>query len=350
MAVLEGDAFEAFDEGVAHELVYGGLVVVEAVVEGLVADFAALEGIGLGGLAGDLFEVVQEDASGYHFLYGVGAQQVVVDLVEWPGIGAPVAPGPFLGVADGSYAFQVDAGHDPGGVVLFDQVGEGQVGGIGVVDVPPHDEREGSYAGGPEDVGVGGGFGSAFEHALVDGAEFVEVVALVGARPGVHEGEHAGDEQRGFVVGDGEGAGKDGAGFAVFALAVAEEEAVGGGVVVADAAGLPDEGAADLRALVDVCAGGEDKVVADHSVSDLYGGVGIAVDGAVFQSAGAFYVGVVADADVVYGAGVEQGDVCSDGAGAGGVAAGVAGNALFELLDELWPVAVEGDDVGELGG
>ena len=58
----------------------------------------------------------------------------------------------------------------------------------------------------------------------MNGSQLIHVVALIRARTGVHEAEHTGDEQCGLVVCYGERSGKDGAGFSVLALAVAEEE------------------------------------------------------------------------------------------------------------------------------
>ena len=55
--------------------------------------------------------------------------------------------------------------------------------------MPAHYDGEGADLGGPEHIGVAGGFGAAFDDALVDRAELVHVVALVGAGAGVEEAE-----------------------------------------------------------------------------------------------------------------------------------------------------------------
>lgn len=86
-----------------------------------------------------------------------------------------------------------------------------------------HYQREGTYACRPQDVGIAGGLGSSLHCPLVYGTKFVHVVALVAAAAGIHEREHAGNEQGALVVRDGKRAGKDGAGLAVLLVAVAEE-------------------------------------------------------------------------------------------------------------------------------
>lgn len=60
-------------------------------------------------------------------------------------------------------------------------------------------------------------------HRLVYGAALEEVVALVGAAPGVEEREHAGDQERRLVVRDGVGTREDRGCLPVFAVRVCEK-------------------------------------------------------------------------------------------------------------------------------
>ena len=54
--------------------------------------------------------------------------------------------------------------------MLLDKVREGQVAGVAVTTVTSHDEREGTDAGWPQNVGVAGGLGATLQSSLVDRA------------------------------------------------------------------------------------------------------------------------------------------------------------------------------------
>lgn len=86
------------------------------------------------------------------------------------------------------------------------------------------------------------------------------------------------------MVGDGEGACEDGAGFAVFFLAVAEEEAVGGGVGVAHGAALAYVDAGEHGAVGDARAVLYDEVVEHDSAADVDGARLAAHEGAVAEA------------------------------------------------------------------
>ena len=118
--------------------------------------------------------------------------------------------------------------------------------------MPAHDDGEGPDLGGPEHVGVAAGLGAALDDALVDRPELVHVVALVGAAAGVEEGEQARDQEGGFVVRDGVRPGEDGAGLAVEAAAIGEEDGILGGVLLGQHAALADEAMGDDRAVGDL--------------------------------------------------------------------------------------------------
>ena len=78
-------------------------------------------GIDIGKFTGRILQVLQQLNSLEHLLDGIGAQKVVIDAVQFIGIRPGIAPGPFLGIAHRTHAAQVHAGHQIGGILLFDQ-------------------------------------------------------------------------------------------------------------------------------------------------------------------------------------------------------------------------------------
>ena len=90
---------------------------------------------------------------------------------------------------------------------------------------------------------------------------------------------------------DRERACKDGAGFSVLALAVAEEERVACGIPVGEAAGLSHEAAGECRRIGHRTAGGDDEIFAYDAPAYGYGGVGGAVDGSVGKERGPWFRG-----------------------------------------------------------
>ena len=318
-------------------------------MERAVADLGALVGVDVGGGAGEAFQVLEHVQAAHHLVDGIGREQVVVDLIQSALGMAAVALRPFLRVAHGTHGAQVDGRRKVGLAVLLDEVGEGHVRRVGMAGMSSHDEREGADACGPEDVAVARRLGTALHCALVDGSELVHVVALVAAAACVHEREQACDEERRLVVRHGEGAGKDGAGFAVLLLAVAEEERVAGRVAVAEHAGLTDVDARERRAVLDAAAVLDDEVVGDDAVAHVDGSFGAAVEGSVLEAAGSFDLRVRAHVHVFYVASVDDGHVVADGAAVRRPLGGALGRKGFQALDEAWAVAVESLEVGLVG-
>ncbi len=105
----------------------------------------------------------------------------------------------------------------------------------------------------------------------MDRAKFVHVVALVRARSGIHEREHARNEQGALVVSHRERSCKDGASLAVLALAVAEKQRVGGRICVAHLAALPHKASLHHRTVLDLASALYYKIVKHHSVAYVYG-------------------------------------------------------------------------------
>ena len=56
-----------------------------------------------------------------------------------------------------------------------------------MVYVSTHHQRERPYSGWPKDIRVARGLRAALDDALMDGAELVEVIALVRAAAGIEE-------------------------------------------------------------------------------------------------------------------------------------------------------------------
>ena len=213
-------------QGISEERVDCEVVEHQPLAQGGVLYLGALVGIGLGSLAGHLHEVEKNTSSVQHLLYGVRAQQVVVYAVEPVRVGAAVPLRPFLGIPDGTNAAQVHSRKNIGSVLLLDKIGERQVRSVLVRDMTTHHQREGPHLGRPQQVGVRGCLRPPFHDTLMDRSQLVHVVALVRARTGVHEGEHAGDKQGRLVVRNCERTGKNGARLTVLPVAVAEEQGV----------------------------------------------------------------------------------------------------------------------------
>ena len=95
-----------------------------------------------------------------------------------------------------------------------------------MADMPSHDQRECADLCRPEDIGVRGCLRSPLQQSMMDRAQFIHMVALIGAGSGIHEREHSGYKQGGFMMGDGKRACEYGACLTVLALAVAEEQRV----------------------------------------------------------------------------------------------------------------------------
>ena len=107
------------------------------------------------------------------------------------------------------------------------------------------------------------------------------MVALVRARTGIHEGEHSGYQKRALMMGHGERSGKDCARLAVFALAVAEEQGVAGGIGMSETAGLADEAAAQHGAVGHGRVAADDEVFADDILTYNDRRLFLALDGTV---------------------------------------------------------------------
>ena len=102
-------------------------------------------------------------------------------MVELMRVFSCIALWPFPHIADGAHAAEVDAGRKERAVVFLNQIGEGEVGGVRIGDMPSHHERERTHACGPKNIGVRSRFRASFEDTLMDRAELVHVVTLIAA-------------------------------------------------------------------------------------------------------------------------------------------------------------------------
>ena len=274
-----------------------------------------------------------------------GARDVGIVFVETDHVAfdrAAVAGGPLLDVAHGAETGEVGARHEVRAPFLLDQIGVGEGRGVVVVGVVSHDHREGALERGRHDVGAAGELAAAQVHRLVHGAALEEVVALVRAAAGVEEREHAGDQQRRFVVRDGVGTCEDRGGLAVFAVRVGEEQRLCGCETLVQPAAFADEAAFDDRAVVDDRPFGGDQVVG----LDVHADARAVAERRVFEDRGA--VDFVADADLADEARPDDAAVASHLADLRRAFLGVGVDHFFECGDGLRAVAVNGHDVGDL--
>ena len=181
---------------------------------------------------------------------------------------------------------------------------------------------------------------------LVHCAALEEVVALVGAAAGVEEREHSGDQQRGFVVRNGVGTREDRNGLSVFAVAVGEKERIDGREVFVQRAAFAGEAAFEKRAAVNAGSFCGDEIAGLDVDADISSGA----DRAVFQQGCSVDRRSFPDIDLPDETGA--GDACVRTDGTEGVAAfcGVAFDHSFDGFDSLGAIAIDGQDVGGLGG
>lgn len=152
------------------------------------------------------------------------------------------------------------------------------------------------------------------------------------------------------MVCHGEWAGKDRAGLAVLALAIAEEQGIGSGVIVPQVARLPDEAAGQCGAVLNGGTARDDEIVTNHAMADVYGIELVAVDRSVLQAPGTFYLAIIADTHIFDIAGIDNLYVMADRAHVGCILFGIAGNDPLEVLDQLRAMAIEAKHIGLVSG
>ena len=183
----------------------------------------------------------------------------------------------------------------------------------------------------------------------MDRAKLVHVVALVRAAAGVHEREHAGDEQRTLVVSDGKRPGKDGAGFSVLPLAVAEKQRIGCAVAVSKYAALAHEAAGHGNIVVHAGAAADNEVIGNNSVADSHRRAGVAVDASVAKAAAPADCGAVPYAHAVNHLGVTDFYIIADGPTPALYRFGILLNHPVQGRNHLRLMAVHSQDIGGLG-
>ena len=293
-------------------------------------------------------QVEQRLTSLEHLLHGVRTKQVIIDEVQLVGIFAAVALGPLLRITNRTDTAQVDARHQIRGVVLLDEVRERQVGRIRMVDMAPHDERESTHAGRPQDIRVGRSLGATLQRTLVNGAELVHVIALVRARTGIHKREHTGNEQRRLVVRHSERSGKDSTRLTILSLAVAEEQRIAGRIVMPQLTGLPHETAGQHHSIVDVRATGDDEVVADNPISNVYRSSLVTVDTTVIETASTNDSGMAANAYVLDRTCIHNRHMVAYRPHCRSVLIGIEFCYLFQPGNEFGTVAVKCHDISQM--
>lgn len=141
------------------------------------------------------------------------------------------------------------------------------------------------------------------------------------------------------------GAGKERAGLAVLALTVAEEERVRCTVSVSEDARLSDEALGQGHSVLNRGSALDYEIVGDDVHSYVHRGFGAGNDGAVAQSGGAFYFGVVPYLHVHDVHCVHNLDVAADYSETGSDRFDIAFDQFADGRDELGVVPVQGGDV-----
>ena len=90
-------------------------------------DLRTLIGVDLGGRPSHAPQLGEDRAPVEHLLDGIGAQEVVVNLVEAVQIGAGITAWPLLRIADRPHALEVDPRDEEGRIARLDEVGEGEI-------------------------------------------------------------------------------------------------------------------------------------------------------------------------------------------------------------------------------
>jgi hypothetical protein len=209
-----------------------------------------------------------------------------VNEIELLRILAPVAGDPFLRIASGSDVEEIHCRGEHAGLLLFREIREGKLAGIETGAVLSHDGGERAHPGGPRQVGEGTGLDTALEDALMDRPELVHVIALVGAAPGVEEGNAGGDQERRSVMRYRVWTREQRDDFAVVPFAIGEEGAVLGGEPPAQSHALADEAALQRRPAVHGGAGEQDEPAGDHPGADQARILGVAGDGSLLELQG----------------------------------------------------------------
>ena len=151
------------------------------------------------------------------------------------------------------------------------------------------------------------------------------------------------------MVGDGEGARKDGAGFAVLSLAVAEEEGIRCAVCVPEDAALAHKAVGEGGVVLHLGAAFDDEVIGNYSMADDDGSAHVAGDGAVAETAGAGDARSVSYLHSFDEPGVADGDVVADNAPLRFLGLRICVNHLVEACNGLRMMAVHCDEICCLG-
>ncbi len=215
--------------------------------------------------------------------------------------------------------------------------------------VPPHDQGKGADLGRPENIGITRGLCPPFHHSLVNRAQFVHMVALVGSGAGVHEGEHAGNQQSGFMMRHGIRPGKNRTGLPVLSLAIAEEKGVSGRIGMPQMASLTDKAALQHRPVLHMGTGAKDKISGDNSLPDMYRIEGVAVNASVLQHPRPFDHGEIPDPYIPDHSCIDNPYLLSHRSSIRGMGFHIGLDHLLDPLHQQRAMAVERLDIGQMG-
>ena len=164
----EVNAFQALDDRVSEDLMNGYFIEADTFHQSRVTYLRAMERVDVRQLATGMTQILQRFPSLEHFLHRVGAEKIIVDVIQFVRVGTPVTFRPLLGITDGTHTTQVDTGYKVGGIILLYQVRERQVRSIRMVDMAPHYQGKRSHPCRPQDVRIGSRLGTTLQSALMD--------------------------------------------------------------------------------------------------------------------------------------------------------------------------------------
>lgn len=131
------------NDGIADELLDPEVVGLEAVLQGGRTYVYVVVNVRLAVVTDEGAELLEAVVASLHLADGEGAEEVEVDAVRAVLGMTAVTLWPLLRITYGTDGAQVGTGDEVGLVVVFDDIREGEVGGIDVVNVSTHDEAEG---------------------------------------------------------------------------------------------------------------------------------------------------------------------------------------------------------------
>ena len=176
-------------------------------------------------------------------------------------------------------------------------------------------------------------------------SQFIHMITLVRPRAGIHKRKHTGYQQGRLMMGYGIRTGKDGTCFTVLSLAVTEKQGIGSRVVVSQLTGLPNEATGQHSSIVHMRTGGNNKVIANDTMPDMYRSSFIAVDTSVVQTAGSANPAIIANTHILDRTGIENHHMAADGPHRRSMLVGVIVSDRLHPADQFRTVPVKSQNI-----